>query len=390
MSSRLAVHRLAANHVLANLVMSLLAYFTTAMLAPSSGAAVDAPDVSQLISDLGLRVADTPVRERSQWQPPHKILLSPALFVHFHEDLAKLQQVAPDVKFIKLSTTTPADDIVDVDAAIGLCAPKMLQAAKRLQWIQWLGAGVEECVQQPLIRERQPLITNMQRTGGASMAEHVMGMMLVLSRHLNYFIAEQRRGHWDPDSDHYPFAVDLKGKTLLVVGLGGIGLEVAKRSYAFGMRITATRASRSARPDYVSYVGMPDELMKLTRDADFIINCTPLTPQTAGLFDKEFFNAVKPTAYFINVGRGGSVVTTDLIAALKARRIAGAGLDVTDPEPLPSSSSLWRMPNVLITPHVSSNSPLTDELRLAVLHENLRRYVAGDRMLSVVDIERGY
>jgi phosphoglycerate dehydrogenase-like enzyme len=294
------------------------------------------------------------------------------------------------VKFIELSATTPSDDIADADAAIGLCAPKMMQVAKRLQWIQWLGAGVEECVQQSLIRERQPLVTNMRRTGGASMAEHVMGMMLVLRRQLNYFIAQQPRGHWDPDSDHYPQAVDLQGKTLLVVGLGGIGLEVAKRAYAFGMRVNATRASSSARPDYVSYVGMPDELIKLARDADFIVNCTPLTPQTTGLFEKEFFNTMKPTAYFINVGRGRSVVTPDLIAALKARRIAGAGLDVTDPEPLPSSSSLWRMPKFVITPHVSSNSPMTDELRLAVLHENLRRYVAGGRMLSVVDIERGY
>jgi phosphoglycerate dehydrogenase-like enzyme len=293
------------------------------------------------------------------------------------------------VQFIEVSTTTPGD-IADADAAIGVCAEKILQRAKHLQWIQWLGAGVERCVQQSLIRERQPLVTNMQRAAGASMAEHVLGMMIVLSRHLNYFLLQQQRSHWTTDEDHAPQPVDLKGKTVLVAGLGGIGTEVAKLGYAFGMRVIATRASGAAGPDYVSYVGAPEELLKLAKDADFIVNCTPLTAQTTGLFNKDVFDIMKPSAYFINVGRGGSVVTDDLIRALKAGRIAGAGLDVTDPEPLPTASPLWHMPNVVITPHVSGISPMAAEMRLAVLQENLRRYVAGEPMLSVVDIDRGY
>ena len=144
-----------------------------------------------------------------------------------------------------------------------------------------LTVGAERCVQLPLIRERRPLITNMQRVAAASMAEHVMGMMLVLSHHLDYFLRQQARGHWASEADHYPQPVELKGKTLLVVGLGGIGTEVAKRAYAFGMRVIATRASGAAGPDYVSYVGSPDELLKLASDADVVVNCTPLTPQTA-------------------------------------------------------------------------------------------------------------
>ncbi len=128
---------------------------------------------------------------------------------------------------------------------------------------------------------------------------------------------------------------------MLVVGLGGIGTEVARRTHALGMRVTATRASGHAGPDFVSYVGLPDELPKLAKEADYIVNCAPLTPQTTGIFNAEFFAALKPTAYFLNVGRGKSVVSADLAAALTAGRLAGAALDVVDPEPLPPDSPLW-------------------------------------------------
>jgi phosphoglycerate dehydrogenase-like enzyme len=140
----------------------------------------------------------------------------------------------------------------------------------------------------------------------------------------------------------------------------------------------------------VSYVGLPDELLKLAGEADFIVNTTPLTPATSGLFDARFFAAARPGSFFINVGRGGSVVQADLVAALKSGRIAGAGLDVTDPEPLPPDDPLWKLPNVIITPHVSAASDLGMEARLAIARENLRRYVAGEKMLSVVDLDRGY
>jgi phosphoglycerate dehydrogenase-like enzyme len=156
------------------------------------------------------------------------------------------------------------------------------------------------------------------------------------------------------------------------------------------MRVTATRASDRTGPDFVSYVGLPDELLKLTRDADFVVNCAPLTPQTTGIFNREFFAAMKPGAYFLSVGRGRSTVTADLIAALKSGQVAGAGLDVVDPEPLPADSPLWHLPNVIITPHISADTALADEERSALMRENLRRYVAGEPLLAVVDIARGY
>jgi phosphoglycerate dehydrogenase-like enzyme len=214
-----------------------------------------------------------------------------------------------------------------------------------------------------------------------------MGMMLVLSRHLDYYLKQQQEAHWAVGA---PALADLSGKTVLIVGLGGIGTEVAKRAHAFGMKVIATRASGKSGPDYVSYVGLPDELLKLTPQADFVVNCAPLTPQTTGIFDAAFFTAMKPGAFFLNVGRGRSAVTADLIAALSSGKIAGAGLDVVDPEPLPATSPLWHLPNVIMTPHVSAATPMAETQRTALLRENLRRYVAGEPMLAVVDPDRGY
>src|SRR5262249_54040953 len=147
--------------------------------------------------------------------------------------------------------------------------------------------------------------------------------------------------------------VDLEGRTLLIAGLGGIGIDIAERAHAFKMRIIATRATGHEGPSYVEYVGLADELPKLITQADFVVDVLPLTPETQGVFNAAMFARMKPSAYFINVGRGQTVVTDDLVAALNAKKIAGAGLDVTDPEPLPKGHPLWKAPNTVITPHVA-------------------------------------
>ena len=339
---------------------------------------------AELIDKLGLRVADQPVRERPGWRTPRVVLITKEMVGL----LPALQQAAPRAKLIEVSTATPKE-IAAADATIGVCSAEVLAQAKQLQWIQWPAAGVDRCVQQPALHERHLLLTNLQRTMGPSMAEHVLAMMLALSRHFDYFLKQQQEAHWTRE-EAAPQLADLDGKTVLVVGLGGIGTEVARRAHALGMRVTATRASGRNGPDYVSYVGLPDELLKLAKDADYIVNCAPLTPQTTGVFNSEFFATLKPGTYFVSVGRGRSTVTADLIAALSSGRLAGAGLDVVDPEPLPADSPLWHVANVIITPHVSAQTSVSQEQRNLVLVENLRRYAAGEPMLSVVDIERGY
>jgi phosphoglycerate dehydrogenase-like enzyme len=233
----------------------------------------------------------------------------------------------------------------------------------------------------------------MQRVYGAQIAEHTIALMLSLTRGLSGFGAAQATGEWkrvnNTQYNGNPF-MEVAEKTMLVVGLGGIGTEVAMRANALGMRVQATRNSRREGPDYVEYVGLAHEALELAADADVVVNAAPLTPQTRGMFDAAFFAAMKETAYFINVGRGASVATPDLVAALESGAIAGAGLDVTSPEPLPPGHPLWSMGNVILTPHMAARSDRFEERFTILLAENLRRYVAGERMLSVVDLERGY
>ena len=178
---------------------------------------------------------------------------------------------------------------------------------------------------------------------------------------------------------------------MLVVGLGGIGSEVARLADALGMRVLATRNSRREGPDYVEYVGLSHEMNELAAQADVVISTLPLTADTANLHNAAFFAAMKPDAIFINVGRGGTVDTDALVAALRTGEIAGAGLDVAAPEPLPDGHPLWSMPNVMMTPHVAgSSSGYLRSVVGPVLLENLRRYVAGDALISEVDLKRGY
>ena len=177
---------------------------------------------------------------------------------------------------------------------------------------------------------------------------------------------------------------------MLVVGLGGIGTEVAKRAHALGMTVLATRNSGTDGPDYVAEVGLPDKLLSFAARADVIVSTLPLTPETKGLMNEAFFDAAKRGALFIHVGRGGTVVTGDLVAALKDGRLGGAGLDVTDPEPLPPDHPLWSSPNVIITPHVAAGLEGDEVPRWILARENLRRYAAGGKLLSEVDLKKGY
>ncbi len=340
-----------------------------------------------LIGQLGLVEAPAPVRERAGWSPPRKVLVNPLA----PERVAELQAAFPKLQFLVAAAPDEAAKLAkDADVSLGWCTPAVLAAGKKLRWVQSYSAGVERCVSIPEFRERDVLLTNMQRVAAPVMAEHVLAMMLAFSRGLEFYIPERMAGRWSDEPPSSVRMVSLEGKTLLVVGLGGIGTEVAKRAHALGMKVTAVRNTGREGPEFVSYVGLPAELRRLAGEADFVVNTTPLTPATTGMFDAKFFAACKPGAYFFNVGRGRSVVQADLVAALESGRLAGAGLDVTDPEPLPADHPLWKMRNVILTPHVSASSDLGHSVRFAIVEENLRRYLAGEKMLSVVDVARGY
>jgi phosphoglycerate dehydrogenase-like enzyme len=366
----------------------------TALVAAVPGAAFAAdqlneinPAVASMIAELNLKEADLPVRETKGWRKPDRIVVraeSPAR-------LAGFQQVAPGVEFVAARDEAAALALIaDADALIGFCEPDIVAAGKRLRWIQLFTAGAGPCSAIPEVRKRGIVVTNMQRISGPEIAEHALAMLLAFTRGLNTWLPQQSKARWDPSAFPMQSLWELKGRTMLVVGLGGIGTELAERASGLGMRVIATRASAAAKPSFVDYVGKPDELLKLAGQADVVVNCTPLLPATLNLFDAKFFAAMKPGGYFINVGRGKSVVQDDLVAALKSGQLAGAGLDVTEPEPLPADHPLWQLPNVIITPHVAATSDRVFARVFLLAEENTRRYVAGERLLSVVDTARGY
>jgi len=281
-----------------------------------------------------------------------------------------------------------ADALLGVDNLV--CDEQVLAAAKNVRWIGIYSAGVESCLGKKGLDRPGLTVTNMRAVAGPVMAEHCIALMFALSRSLHTSLSRQARGEgWGGSfSGSEPQA--LTGKTVLIAGLGGIGMEVAKRAHALGMNVIATRNSSRDKPEFVSYVGLADELPTLIAKADVVVSALPLVPATTNLFDGKMFARMKKSAYFINVGRGGSVVTNDLVTALNDGVIAGAGLDVTEPEPLPTDHALWKARNIIITPHMSARSDLGQASREILLREMVRRFASGDRMLSVVDFKKGY
>ena len=345
------------------------------------------PAAQDLIQRLALEESAAPVRDMPGWRRPEQVLVWNVA----PQAVPALQAAAPGVTLLLARDAKEAVALAkDADAVLGFCSAELLAAGPDIRWVQSFSAGVERCVSIPALRERGILLTNMQRVAGPVMAEHVIAMMLAYARGLHFYIPERMAGRWTRELPAPGRMLTLEGKTVLVVGLGGIGVEVAKRAHALGMRVIATRASGREGPPFVSYVGLPVELARLAAEADFVVNTVPLTAATTRMFDARFFAAVKPGAFFVNVGRGQSVDQDALIGALRSGRLGGAGLDVTDPEPLPADSPLWQMQNVILTPHVSAQSDVDDSVRMAVAVENLRRYAAGEKMLSVVDVARGY
>lgn len=349
---------------------------------------VDGTPIQNLIDELGLRESATPSREMPGWSRPEKVVV----WQLGTWDQEAWQMLAPGVEIVPVESREQAiRESVDAQAALGFCNAEVLASSPELFWIQVFSAGVERCLALPGLKTGNKLLTNGQKIGSPALAEHAIAMMMMLARGLDVYHGNQLKGEWQRSiglqrSEH----IELEGRTVLVVGLGGIGTQVAKRAHGLGMRVIATRGSRREGPDYVDYVGLADEVNELASRADVVINTVPLTDKTEGMFDAAFFKSMKPSAYFVSVGRGKSTVTDDLVAALESGDIAGAGLDVTDPEPLPEGHVLWSMPRVIISPHTAGSSDKSRKRLKILVMENLRRYVAGEPMLSVVDIERGY
>ncbi|CAN5649764.1 D-2-hydroxyacid dehydrogenase [soil metagenome] len=308
------------------------------------------------------------------------------------EELAELAKLAPNLRIV--TGLSPADALARAEEAHGVegryATHDFLAKAKNLVWVQAMSAGVERFLAlEPLAKNERIVLTNQRGVHGPAIADHAMALLLSLTRDLRFHAANQAKKVWGRGtSELTPIALD--GRTMLVVGLGGIGSEIAERAKAFGMTVWATRRSEAPQPQFVDRVELSPTLVSMLPQADVVVIAAPLTAETQAMFNKEAFAAMKKGAFLVNVSRGAIVVQEELIAALESGKLAGACLDVTDPEPLPASSPLWGMRNVVITPHMAADGEVTETREWTLLRENLRRFAAGEPLYNVVDKQAGY
>jgi len=370
--------------------LATLLGFALTVASNSANAQPADPAAVELIDSLSLRESSEPIRNHPRWAKPSKVVVAyrSTLGGSEAEFLAGIEAVAGGAEVILFEPFDPdLEMIADADVFIGFCSPQIVSQLENLRWIHTYLVGVDRCLSDPGVRKIDFIMSNNQRVSGPSIAELAITMTLMLHRKLHYYQGQQDQRRWARDAE---LSTDLSGKTLLILGLGGIGTETARRASALGIRVIATRNSSREGPGFVDKVGLSDQMYEFAGEADFVVNALPLTDKTNGLIDSRFFDALRSGAYYISVGRGKTTVTDDLVAALNDGTLAGAGLDVTDPEPLPSDHPLWVAKNVVITPHIAGRNFHSVQRTLIIARENLRRYVQGEKLLSVVDVERGY
>lgn len=335
--------------------------------------------------------------------PPFQLLISPAID---DDRCQRLREVAGALEVINCRTAEDAAAVIrDAEGFFGQITPELLSNARRLRWVQSPTASLEHYLFPELI-EHPCVLTNMRGLFSDVIADHVFGLVLCFSRQLHTYIRRQHRAEWAPvggNSERSALSsgsavvsdIDrchqhLSDMTLGVVGTGEIGREVLRRAAAFGMRRLAVDPLCRSVPAVLDDVWPTARLNDLLAESDYVVIAAPHTPETARLFRTHRFEAMKPSAVLINIGRGAIVDLADLSAALQNGLIAGAGLDVFETEPLPAEHPLWQMDNVIITPHVAGASPRIAERHLATLLENVRRFAAGDALFNVVDKQKWF
>lgn len=306
------------------------------------------------------------------------------------QHLQELRDSFPQVDFVTgLSPEEAVRNAADADAMFGRISREVFLAARKLRWIQGPGAGVETLAQIPELVESDVVVTNTRGAHGATIAEHTFAMLLYLTRGLGHLAAAQRNKVWSRRPLE-PRPLGISGLTLGLIGLGKIGSAIARRAHAFRMEVIAVDPNDVPRADYVSEFWGLAGLPELLRRADVVVVTAPLTPESRGMLGPAQLALMKPSAYLIAISRGGIVDERALVAALKAGRLAGAGLDVTEQEPLPPESELWDTPNLILTPHAAGTSLQSRALATAIFRDNLARFLAGEPLMNLVDLRRGY
>jgi D-2-hydroxyacid dehydrogenase (NADP+) len=298
--------------------------------------------------------------------------------------------MSPNVKIVTVPAANIMSEIGDADALIGVPTPAMINAGKNLKWVQVMSAGVENVLFRPgseTIRNSNIILTNNKIVQGPEIADHAFAMLLFTSRQLNVFYKNKQEENWQPRPFH---GIELRGKTAVIIGVGGIGTQIALRAYGFGMNVIGVDPKDEPFVPYISRMVKPDQLDEVIPEADVVFISAPDTAKSHKMMGMKEFDLMKQNSFFICVSRGGLYDMNGLVKALDSRKLMGAGVDVTDPEPLPKGHPLWKFDNVMITPHVAGRSDKDNARMIGTIKENIRRFGAGLPLINVVDKQKGY
>ena len=298
----------------------------------------------------------------------------------------RLAETVPDARVVVAEDEgTAAREIVDAEAAFGWLGKELLAKARNLRWLQAPQAAPAAGYYYPELVSHSVAVTNFREIYNDHIGAHILAFVLAFARGLHMYLPRQLRREWKKSPLEAGDVVHLPEATALIVGLGGIGAEAARLLAAFGVKVLATDARRTAPTEGVAELHPPEALDDLLPRADFVILTVPHTPATEGFFNRARFQHMKKSAFFINIGRGMTTKLDDLVAALQAGEIAGAALDVYEIEPLPAGHPLWTMPNVLLTPHMAGHGPYLDDRRFEIMADNCRAFAAGSPLRNQVD-----
>jgi phosphoglycerate dehydrogenase-like enzyme len=281
-------------------------------------------------------------------------------------------------------------EIADADAFVGSITPELVRAGKKLKWVQITSAGAERALHLSGgndLRDSDIILTNNQIVQGPEIADHAMAMLLAMSRNLLTYFEDRKVENWR--RERYP-GIELRGKTAVVIGVGGIGSNVARRAWAFDMKVIGVDIQQMNPTPFVERFVYPDRLNEVLPRADVVFMCVPDTPKSQGMMGPEQFKLMKKGSFFIAVSRGKTYSLNGLVEGLDSKRLAGAGVDVTDPEPLPKGHPLWKFENVIITPHIATQCDGEILRRMAMLQENVARFAKGQQLINVVDKAEGF
>lgn len=305
----------------------------------------------------------------------------------FPKHIAQIKSVLPDAKVLLISTNDVEKELSDARVVV-TSNPNIIDPKKapNLSWMHITWAGVDTLSKEML--ESSILVTNSSGVHPNQISEHVFSFALTLTRKINESMQYQTKGEWNTNFSGQ--VGEMHGLTMGIIGLGRIGEEIARIAKAFRMNVLGLVRDASKKHEYVDSLFTLENKNQFYQQSDYVVCTLPLTQQTKHLITFEDFTHMKPTSYFINIGRGAVVKEADLVKTLQEKKIAGAGLDVFETEPLPKESPLWKMKNVLITPHFAGWSPHYTDRVIDIFCQNLTAYLEKAPMPNLIDKKQGY